>query len=130
MALQALYLKEAAQSSKEAAWQSAAYGCRDQAILSFGYELLSGAILDQSRADELISDAAKNWSLKRMAVVDRNLLRLAVHELLGEATPPKVVINEAVDLARMFSADDSSRFINGVLDKISRFLKDGAQKNR
>jgi N utilization substance protein B len=73
--------------------------------------------------DPMIAEAAQNWRLERMNVLDRLILRLAVYEFLHEPeTPAKVIINEALELARTFSADDSVRFINGVLDAIRRTL--------
>jgi len=71
----------------------------------------------------LIGEAAQNWRIERMNVLDRLILRLAVYEFLHEpATPAKVIINEALELARTFSTDDSVRFINGVLDAVRRSL--------
>ena len=71
--------------------------------------------------DPLLADARHNWRLERMAVIDRLVLRLAVYELLDEPeTPPQVVINEAIELARTFSGDDAVRFVNGVLDAVRR----------
>jgi len=70
--------------------------------------------------DAAIAQAAENWDLKRMAVLDRNLLRLATTELLfpqGEV-PPKVAINEAIEIAKRYGSDDSPRFVNGILDRI------------
>jgi N utilization substance protein B len=73
----------------------------------------------QGKTDQLITQYAEHWDLDRMAVVDRNILRLAVHELLWQPdVPPKVAINEAIELAKKFGTADSSRFINGLLDRI------------
>jgi N utilization substance protein B len=73
--------------------------------------------------DRLLVAHAHNWRLERMAVIDRLVLRLAVAELLTESgTPPKVVINEAIELARTFSGDESVPFVNGVLDAVRRNL--------
>jgi N utilization substance protein B len=74
--------------------------------------------------DEIIRRHAEHWRLDRMATVDRNLLRLAVHEFLyGKDTPKTVVINEAIEIARRFSAQESPQFINGVLDSIKKELE-------
>jgi len=82
---------------------------------------VAGSIAD---LDPMIAEAAENWRIERMNVLDRLILRLAVYEFLHEPeTPAKVVINEALELARTFSADDSVRFINGILDAIRRTLK-------
>ena len=71
----------------------------------------------------MITEAAQNWRIERMNVLDRLILRLAIYEFLHEPeTPAKVIINEALELARTFSTDDSVRFINGVLDAVRRTL--------
>jgi N utilization substance protein B len=72
--------------------------------------------------DQLLTGAAENWRLTRMAAVDRNVLRLGTAELLTAATdaPPEVVINEAIELARRFGSKDSPAFVNGVLDKVNQ----------
>ena len=68
------------------------------------------------RLDELISKHAENWRLERLAAIDRAILRLAIHEMRATDTPAKVVINEAVDLAKKYSSDDAGGFVNGILD--------------
>ena len=86
---------------------------------SFADSLVRGTKQHQGKTDQLITQYAEHWDLERMAVVDRNILRLAVHELLWQPdVPPKVAINEAIELAKKFGAADSSRFINGLLDRI------------
>ncbi|MBI3312173.1 MAG: transcription antitermination factor NusB [Candidatus Omnitrophica bacterium] len=83
--------------------------------------LVRGTAEKRSEIDALLSKHALNWSLDRMAMVDRNILRLAAFELLfHNDTPPKVVINEAVELAKRFGSFDSSKFVNGVLDAIHK----------
>lgn len=87
--------------------------------------LVRGVWDDRPALDERISDAARNWRVERMTVLDRTVLRLAVHELLGHPeTPPKVVIDEAIDLARNYSGDEAAKFVNGVLDGVFRKLRD------
>jgi N utilization substance protein B len=86
--------------------------------------LIRGALQNLSRLDEVISKVAQNWQLGRMAVIDRNILRFAAYELLFmEEIPPKVAINEAVNLAKKFSQEDSGKFVNGILDKITHTEK-------
>lgn len=93
----------------------------DPEIRRFADRLVRGAKQNQTKVDELITQYAEHWELDRMAVVDRNILRLAVYELLGESdVPAKVAINEAIELAKKFGTQESSRFINGVLDRIYR----------
>ncbi len=86
---------------------------------TYAIELLQGVSCNLERLDQLISDAATNWRLTRIAPTDRNLLRIAVYEMLEMADiPPQVAINEAVEIAKRFAGDDSPKFINGVLDAI------------
>ena len=74
----------------------------------------------RERIDDLIRSQADNWRLERMPIVDRTILRLAIYELKHQATPAPIVIDEAVELARQFSGDESVAFINGVLDAVRR----------
>lgn len=83
-------------------------------------ELVTGVGSDTARLDELIAAKAKGWTLARMPVLDLNVMRLAVYELLDRPhVPTAVVLNEAVELAKRFSTDDSGRFVNGVLAAIA-----------
>jgi len=83
--------------------------------------LVEGTLQHLAEIDSLLMKHATNWSLSRMAMVDRNILRLGTFELLfGNETPPKVVINEAVELAKRFGTADSGKFVNGVLDSIHK----------
>jgi len=96
---------------------------KDNSVVDFATGLVEGAIGNLERIDKEISRFATNWQLKRMAVIDRNILRLATYELLFvEDIPPKVSINEAVELAKKFGDIESGRFVNGVLDKINKSL--------
>ena len=92
-------------------------------VRSFAEALVRGTKAHQEKIDELIGRFAERWDLDRMAVVDRNILRAGIFELLwaGDA-PPKVAINEALEIARKFSTEDSTRFINGLLDRVRREL--------
>jgi N utilization substance protein B len=91
----------------------------ESAARIFAEPLIRGTLEHRDELDALIGKSARNWSLKRMAVVDRNVLRLAVYEMLHrEDIPPIVSINEAVDIAKKFSTEDSGKFVNGILDKI------------
>ena len=82
--------------------------------------LLRGTFREQELLDALITRRSEHWKLERMPVVDRNLLRLAAFELLRTETPAAVVIDEAIELARRFSGDESARFVNGVLDAMRK----------
>ena len=79
--------------------------------------LVSGVVRNRSRLDELIAKYAPEWPVDQLAIIDRNILRLALFEIGSQEsdTPPKVVINEAVELAKLFGSDSSPRFVNGVL---------------
>ncbi len=85
----------------------------------FADPLIRGVLENRDRLDDEIKKFAKNWDLHRMAVVDRNILRLAIYEMLfRDDIPPVVSINEAVDIAKKFSTGDSGKFVNGILDKV------------
>jgi N utilization substance protein B len=93
-------------------------------VRDFATALASGVAARVRDLDPLIVEAAEHWRIERMAVVDRLILRLAVYEFLHQQeTPAKVIINEALELARTFSTDDAVKFINGILDGIRRTLK-------
>ena len=90
-------------------------------VSDFAAKLVIGAIKNKKKIDEVISKYASNWKMSRMAVIDRNVLRLATYELLFcDDIPPKVSINEAVDLAKKFGDTESGKFVNGILDKINK----------
>jgi len=96
-------------------------------IRDYATQLIQGTIAHLSEIDSAISEYAENWQLKRMAVIDRNILRFAAFELLFlEEIPPKVSINEAVELAKKYGDVESSKFVNGILDRI---YKEGMSKN-
>ncbi|MGB2822159.1 MAG: transcription antitermination factor NusB [Phycisphaerae bacterium] len=86
-------------------------------------DLLDEAHCDWPACDGILARHARHWDLSRLALVDRNILRLAAHELRFAKAPPKVVITEAIRLAREFSTAESPRFINGVLDAVAREIQ-------
>ncbi len=91
----------------------------EAAIRLFADPLIRGAIEHRDAADALIQKYAQNWSLHRIAAVDRNILRLAIYEMFHrDDIPPVVSINEAVDIAKKFSTEDSGKFVNGLLDRV------------
>ncbi len=99
----------------------------DPEVRAFTEELVRGTREHQAKIDDLIGQFTEHWSLERMAVVDRNILRLGIFELLWEPeVPPKVAINEALEVAKRFSTQESSRFINGILDRIRKELRPGS----
>jgi len=87
----------------------------------FTERLVRGVVAERARLDERISASATNWTLARMSVVDRNILRLATYELYcGDEVPELTALDEGVELAKVFGHADSSRFVNGVLDRLLR----------
>jgi N utilization substance protein B len=88
----------------------------------FANKLFEGAAKDADELDALIVQHAKNWRLERMAIIDRAVLRLAIFELRAGETPPKVILNEAVELAKKFSSEDAGSFVNGILDAVRKTL--------
>ena len=89
----------------------------------FARDLVLRVIEGRAGLDAIVSSHAKNWRVSRMAIVDRNILRLATFELAHTETPAPVVLNEAVELARRFGSDDSPPFVNGVLDAVARDVR-------
>ena len=92
-------------------------------VREFCTQLVVGTLDRLTIIDELLSEASENWSLTRMSVVDRNILRLATYELLDRLDiPPSVSLNEAIDIAKKYSTPDAAVFINGVLDRVKRMV--------
>ena len=97
--------------------------CR-QNVQDYATTLIRGTMKRREEIDELISEHSSNWKIDRMAVTDRNILRLGTFELLDEpSVPSSVVINEAIEIAKKFGTTDSATFINGVLDSIHHKLQ-------
>ena len=97
-----------------------------QEVRIFAEHLVRGTLGHKDEIDAFIATNAINWRIERMAVVDRNILRYAVYELLYEKSiPPKVTINEALDIAKKYGTPKSSSFINGILDHIHHTIKQG-----
>ncbi len=129
MAMQMLYQsdlgKQTANEVRRVFWKSRTddegQATVDLETQSFAEDLFRIAMERSDEVDDLIEQHAKNWRLHRMAAVDRNLLRMAVAELLGfKGTPHPIVINEALEIGRRYAAPESINFLNGVLDAISR----------
>ncbi|MBC8030979.1 MAG: transcription antitermination factor NusB [Pyrinomonadaceae bacterium] len=94
----------------------------EEAARDFATRLALGTLARLEALDERIRSRAEHWRIPRMAIVDRNILRLAVYEFLYEPTPRTVAINEALEIARRFSTYEATQFINGILDAIKRDL--------
>jgi N utilization substance protein B len=101
-------------------WKSAKAADKTRA---FANKLFEGAANNVATLDAIIVKHADNWRFERLAAIDRAILRLAIHEMNGTDTPPKVILNEAVDLAKKFSSEESGAFVNGVLDAVHKSLK-------
>ena len=90
---------------------------------AFANELFEGAAKDVDALDKTIATHCENWRFERLAAIDRAILRLTIHELSTTETPPKVILNEAVELAKKFSSEESGAFVNGVLDSVHKSLQ-------
>ncbi|MBL6974597.1 MAG: transcription antitermination factor NusB [Deltaproteobacteria bacterium] len=126
-ALQLLYMWEYHESTRHpgvnAFWETRPSEEED-GIREFAVSLVEGVVAHLAEVDELIRQASLNWRIDRMATVDRNILRLATYELMNQSdTPLKVVLNEAIELSKRYGSEDSSAFVNGVLDKIGSTLR-------
>lgn len=87
-------------------------------LVAFSQDLWKNVIKHRWEIDKSLSEIAENWSLRRMAAIDRNILRLATYEILMTDTPGRVVINEAVELAKRYGNHQSGQFVNGILDRV------------
>lgn len=93
---------------------------QDHSVINFAQSLFKGCRENQAKIDELIKKAVVNWEITRLSVIDRSILRLGTYEIIfRDDIPPAVSIDEAVELAKKYSARDSSAFVNGILDKVA-----------
>lgn len=124
LALQALYSYEiTADGDIERAIAAIATTMEYESQCSeYAQTLVESVLLDQSEIDTLVQRHAANWELRRMAATDRNILRIAVAELKANEVPYKVVIDEAVEIAKLYGTDESGKFVNGILDSIRKEL--------
>ncbi len=129
-ALQMLFAADVAKTSgsrlTDAYWLEIGDGENDEALRNFSNRLTLGTLERLQTVDDRIRTRAEHWRIERMAIVDRNVLRLAVFEFLFEDTPHTVVINEALEIARRFSTFEATQFINGILDAIKHDLEKAA----
>ncbi len=94
-------------------------------IKEYSTWLVNGIISDQAKIDNIIQQVSEHWRISRMALVDRNILRMAVFELLYEENiAPAIVINEAIEIAKKYSGEEAATFVNGILDAVRKGLKD------
>ena len=125
-ALQMLFAADVAEMSADEVvrsyWAELGETDLDKTAREFATRLAAQTLSNLELLDERIRSRAEHWRISRMAVVDRNILRLAVYEFLYEPTPRTVAINEALEIARRFSTYEATQFINGILDAIKRDL--------
>ena len=124
IALQALYIADVARTPAAEAFAIVTRRRGEDAdaeTVDFARELALGSIAQIEALDKIIQDQAANWSMARMAAVDRNVLRLAAYELTARPdTPLGVVIDEAIEIVRKYSTEEATRFINGILDSLKK----------
>jgi N utilization substance protein B len=119
VALQALYQEDLnPQNALENLGAFLAARLRDDDLREFARQLVLGVKRNQAELDALLAEKAENWSVQRMAATDRNLLRLGAYEIRYGDAPPRVAIDEAIELAKRFGTANSPQFINGILDKL------------
>jgi N utilization substance protein B len=133
-ALQMLFAADVAKTQESVLtsryWSELGEPTLDEATREFANNLAVGTLREIERTDETIRTRAEHWRIERMAIVDRNVLRLAVYEFLFTDTPHTVVINEALEIARRFSTFEATQFINGILDAVKHDLeKNSAPEN-
>jgi transcription antitermination protein NusB len=132
-ALQMLFAADVAKMSEDVLtsdyWNELGEPELDEGTREFANRLAVNTLRELENVDERVRSRAEHWRIERMAIVDRNVLRLAVYEFLYEQTPHTVVINEALEIARRFSTFEATQFINGILDAIKHDLeKESPQK--
>lgn len=126
-ALQMLFAADVGKAPKSALtnhyWNELGEVVLDEKTQEFANNLVLGTLRQLDTIDARIKTRAEHWRIERMAIVDRNVLRLAVYEFLFEETPHTVIINEALEIARRFSTFEATQFINGILDAIKHDLE-------
>ena len=128
LALQALYAFEVSGNRQERVVDSIREREEDEEITTFAVKLFGAVVAHCEWVDKEVISVVENWDFQRIALIDRLILRLAISELLFfEEIPPKVTINEAIDLAKKFSTAQSGRFVNGILDSLYRKYKSGKE---
>lgn len=133
-ALQMLFAADVAKTRESVLtnnyWNELGEETLDEKTRGFADAIVIGAIRQMDTIDERIRTRAEHWRIERMAIVDRNVLRLAVYEFLFTDTPHTVIINEALEIARRFSSYEATQFINGILDAIKHDLEKTSGENK
>jgi len=129
-ALHILYQREITEQLLSRILAEGTFNVEDGEITDYCREVVLGVEAHQARIDRLIEDTSANWTLSRMPLVDRNILRLAVFEMLyrNEDVPHSVAINEAVEMAKVYGGEDSSKFVNGILGRLADVAVAGGLK--
>ena len=118
-ALQALYLTDTCGVTREEALKTAMAEPLSDPLNEFTSHLVDGVLTRKNDIDAILGRYVDNWDLRRLATVDRNILRLSTFEILTDKeTPISVIINEAIEIAKLYSMEDSGKFVNGILDKV------------
>ncbi len=132
-ALQMLFAADVAKTSGSVLtrnyWTELGEQSLDEETRDFADKLAVGTLQEVEKIDATIRTRAEHWRIERMAIVDRNVLRMAVYEFLFSDTPHTVVINEALEIARRFSTYEATQFINGILDAIKHDLEKNSENN-
>lgn len=125
-ALHILYQREITEDPPSRILADRTYSIEDGEPSDFCRQLVLGVEAHQGRIDAMIEDTSENWTLSRMPLVDRNILRLAVFEIVYlEEVPDSVSINEAVEMAKVYGGEDSSKFVNGILGRLAELAVAG-----
>jgi N utilization substance protein B len=124
LALQILFQTEFAPQIESAEFLEVFEQSFPQDVIDYADLLINGVKAHREQIDDLIQSTAKNWKVSRMALVDRNILRMAVFEMKLMPSPlkPSIAINEAVELAKRYSTTESASFVNGILDQVAKEL--------
>lgn len=122
LALQILFQIEFAPQIEYAEFLEIFEQTYDQDVIDYAELIISGVKENREKIDDLIQSASAHWKISRMAIIDRNILRMATFEMrmMADALKPNIVINEAVELAKKYGTEESSKFVNGVLDQIGK----------
>ncbi|NQT24789.1 transcription antitermination factor NusB [candidate division KSB1 bacterium] len=124
LVLQGLYALEVSDNPIKTVIEEIEEQDPDPTVQEFACDLLRKTVHNHTELDEVVSKSVKNWNFDRIAIIDRLILRQSLCELMHfEEIPPKVTINEAIDLAKKFSTAESGRFVNGILDAVLKQLK-------
>ena len=123
LALQVMYQREHSREDPEQSLKLFASNFKaPPQLMHYAKQLVLGIAACQDELDQVLQSVSPRWKIERMTRIDRNILRLAAYEILHANVPPKVAINEAIELAKSFGGDDSPAFVNGVLDAFVQTL--------